>query len=336
MSLTNLQYKTPKKRPYITPREFSDDEILNFVKEYKNQTEKFYAPVTKKTYKTYGIWVGILASRMMKHCVNKFVFLLQEPHYSKYSGQLLTENEFSYSQPYKGWVGFKKYTLEEIKNRIWTKMTDYSKMSDETKNKISESLKKYFKTEEGINSREERSKNMLNYFQTEVGKKQILESGKKCSAALKKLISEGQYTPIITNSWTHWDSKILMEDGSLKKFRSSWEACFYHSNPHMQYESIRVKGKNKIYISDFYDAATNHLYEIKPKDRYNIEIEKMTALQDFCKKNNKKFIWINEYNILKFIDIEKIKNDCKNILQFEKMIKNPIIKIIYESMYLKN
>lgn len=329
----NIAYK---KRPYYTPREYSDDEISDFVKEYKNQSEKYYAPVTKKSYKTYGIWVGILASRMLKHCVNKFVFLLQDPHYSKYSGKILSEEEFSYSQPYKGWVGFKKYTMEEIKNRVWVKMMDYSNMSDTTKKKISDGLKKYFKSEDGILSREERSKNMLRYFQSDIGKKQIIESGKKTSNALKKLISEGQYTPIITNSWTHWESKILLEDGSIKKFRSSWEACFFYSNIHMEYESIRVKTDDKIYISDFYDTKTNRLYEIKPKNRYNIEIEKMTALQNFCKNNNIKFIWVNEFNILSFIDIEKLKKDNNNNIQFEKMIKNPIIKKIYESMHIKN
>lgn len=330
------QFIRIKQKPYFIPREYSINEIQEILFEYKNQKEKYYCPLTKKTYKTYGIWVSVFASRMKKECVNKLIFLMQEPHYSKFSGLQLSEEEFSYSEPYKGWVGFKKYTLEEIKNRVWLKIRDYSFKNNECSDKISLSLKKFYSSEEGKTTSKTKSEKMIAFFKTEKGKMQINSSRKKNSINMKKLIMEGKFTPCINNTWTHWDSKIELENGVIKKFRSSWEACFFYSNRHLIYENIRIKHNNRTYINDFYDQKTKTLYEIKPRSRYNIEIEKMHAFQEFCKKTNIKFVWINEYNILDYIDIEKIKHDTKNANQFEKMISEQTIKKLYEARYSKN
>jgi hypothetical protein len=325
------------QRPYITPREYTEEEIQELIRQYKNQPEKFWCPLTNKVYATHGIWTGIFGSRMIKPCVNRFMFLLQEPHYSAYSGKQLTEDEFSYSETYKGWTGFKKYTLEEIEQRVWTKLMDYSfTKTPERGKKISDSNKKFNQTEKGVQRRKENSKRMLEFYQTEEGKKKKIEASKKSSATMKQLIAEGKYTPTITNTWTHWSAKIEFEDGTVKKFRSSWEACFYYSNQHLAYESIRVKEVDRTYVSDFVDEQANIMYEIKPRNRYNVEIDKMTSLQNYCTNNGLKFIWLNEGNILDYIDVEKIAKDEKNKEQFLKMLKDPTMKKIYESKCAKN
>ena len=56
----NIPYSRPE------PKEYSENEILNFVKQYKEREEKFWCPLTNKIYKTYGIWVGIFATKMTK------------------------------------------------------------------------------------------------------------------------------------------------------------------------------------------------------------------------------------------------------------------------------
>jgi len=265
------------------------------------------------------------------------MFLIQEPHYSKYSGKQLTEDEFSYTSKYKGWTGFKKYTLEEIDQRVWTKLMDYSfTKTPEHRKKLSERGKAFNKTEKGAQRREEKSKRLREFYQTEEGKKQRDKISKKSSITMKRLIAEGKFTPPITNTWTHWSAQIEHEDGTVRKFRSSWEACFYYSNRHMAYETIRVKEANRAYVSDFVDEQANVMYEIKPRNRYNVEIDKMTALQNYCLKNGIKFIWLNESNILSYIDVEKLSKDEKNKDQFFKMLKDPTMRKIYESKYVKN
>jgi hypothetical protein len=314
-----IPYSKPK------PKEYNEEEILDFINQYKNQKEKFWCPLTNKVYKTQGIWVGAFASKMIKSCINRFMFLIQEPHYSAYSGLRLTEDEFSYSETYKGWTGFKKYTLKEIEQRVWVKLTDKSIFKTiEHKKKLSEAGKLFNQTELGLQRRQEKSQKMSSFYQTEDGKTQKIECSKKLSITMKKLIEDGKFTPPITNTWTHWDAKIKLEDGSIKKFRSSWEACFFYSNRHMLYENVRIKSMGKIYVNDFFDEATNTMFEIKPRNRYNIEIDKMKALQDYCKENRIKFVWINEKNILKYIDVDNLQKDEDNVGQFNKMIKGLI------------
>lgn len=341
ISQRNKDRRLLKKLKFPTirtvPRDFSEEEIQNVLNQYKSQNEKFWCPLTDKIYKSHGIWTGAFRRKMSDISLNRFMFLLQEPHYSAFSGKILTENEFSYSETYKGWTGFKKYTLEEIKQRVWTELTDRSTFSTpEYRKKLSEAGKKFNQSEKGIQRRQEKSKKMLDFYKTEEGKKHKMECSKKSSISIKKIIEEGRFTPPITNTWTHWDSKIKFEDGTFIKFRSSWEACFYYSNRHMVYETIRVRGENKTYVSDFFDESTNTMYELKPRNRYNIEIDKMTCLQNYCKETGIKFIWINESNILDYIDVDKLSKDEDNIEQFNKMIKDATIKKIYHDKYFKN
>lgn len=90
----------------------------------------------------------------------------------------------------------------------------------------------------------------------------------KQSKTMKEKILKGEFTPPITNSWTHWNVCINV-DGNLKKFRSSWEAAYWLKNRHLEYEKIRIPyesndGKQKVYIVDFVDHNSRKLIEIKP------------------------------------------------------------------------
>jgi hypothetical protein len=298
-------------------KSYSKESIKHLVQDYKQKQVRYYNPVTKKVYDTHKLWFTNLVYWMDKPSVNHFLFLLEEPHYSLYSGILLTEDSFSYSGTFKGWTGWKKYTPSEIKQRVWTKLRDYTKTESEIE-KIRKTLKQYNKTDAGIAQRNKKSKRMKKFYETEEGKQHKKMCSKKMSRTMKRKIASGEYTPNITNTWTHWDAKIVIGE-TTKKFRSSWEACFWLCNQHCEYETIRVKTDVKTYISDFYDPETRTMYEIKPKNRYNIEIDKMTALQEYCDQNEMSFKWINEENIIQYIDETKFEDD--NLLQLKMMRK---------------
>ena len=161
---------------------------------------------------------------------------------------------------------------------------------------------------------------MRQFYSTEEGRAHKKKCNIKQSNTIKVKIQNGEFTPPITNTWTHWKAYILQGNKTFK-FRSSWEACFWFCNQNLEYESIRIKGKTKTYISDFYDSTTNTLYEIKPCNRYNIEIDKMNAIINYCISTNIKFVWINEKNISEYIREEIIYTNDSAIEQYKKLKK---------------
>lgn len=162
------------------------------------------------------------------------------------------------------------------------------------------------------------SKSLKKHFQTDEGKKQIKRVAKIQSHIMKERIATGQWTPNITNTWTHWDAKIEF-NGTTKRFRSSWEACVWLSNPSWEYETIRVPYKNSVVICDFVDTKNRIVYEVKPCSRYRVEKTKINAIIKWCLDNQYKFIWINEHNILSFVD-KSVFVDNENILQLDKLM----------------
>jgi len=167
------------------------------------------------------------------------------------------------------------------------------------------------------------SSSLIKHFGTAAGKAQIRNSAMKQSLVLKDKIKRGEFTPTITNSWTHWESKIKIHN-KIIKFRSSWEACFYISNRQCEYEVVRVpyidkNGNSRITIVDFFDKSNNILYELKPRSVFITQKEKMDAVISYCLKNNIKFVWINESNILNYVD--KSKFSKYNIKQYNKLIQ---------------
>lgn len=153
--------------------------------------------------------------------------------------------------------------------------------SPETKRKISDSNIRVHNTKE--------FKHRMKVIQDDP------EYRKNLSDKMKISIFEGKFTPCITNTWTHWDAKVNLSDGTTKKFRSSWEACFWLYHPYLQYEKIRIpyqfKNENKIYIIDFVDLDNRILFEIKPDSCINNEqnIAKISAANIWCLEHQFKF-----------------------------------------------
>lgn len=207
-------------------------------------------------------------------------------------------------------------------------------LSEETRIKIGNNRKKWTKSSEGVLHYKKlgakNSENLIRYFKTDAGKKQIQSAAKKQSKTLRNKIKNGDFTPNITNSWTHWDA-IIDNGNEVRKFRSSWEACFWLSNPNYEYETVRVNSlidEDKIYIADFYDKENRILFEIKPKGEFLKKKDKMDSLMDYCKNNDIKFIWINENNILYYIneDIFVTNSQIKQLEKLKKGISNGISK----------
>lgn len=148
-----------------------------------------------------------------------------------------------------------------------------------------------------------------------------LSSRQKRSEKMKDKIANGEFTPFITKTWTHWSAKIELPDGTIKKFRSSWEACVWNCHQHLEYEKIRIPylkdGKNHNYIADFFDETANKILEIKPVSEWNSQNDKMQQVINFCLKNKIKFEWINENNIMQYID--ETKFDDQNKEQLNKL-----------------
>jgi len=109
------------------------------------------------------------------------------------------------------------------------------------------------------------------------------ETKKKQSDSMKQLIENGDFTPNIHNSHTHWQIEY-----NGRRYRSSWEAFFHHFNQEYEYETLRIPyaidDVDKIYIVDFVNHTKKHVVELKPKCRVNGKIEqsKETSLSIWC------------------------------------------------------
>lgn len=172
----------------------------------------------------------------------------------------------------------RKQTVETKKKRYETrKRNGRLNLTEEQKRKISESNRKTH------SSKEFREKHKETYQRV----------GRKISAILKEKIAKGTFTPNITNSWTHWAAFYKFQDGTTKKFRSTWEAIFFALNPKLEYETLRVKYKNSIgedctYIVDFVDHSNRVAFEIKPSSMMGSgeNLRKHQALLEWAREND--------------------------------------------------
>jgi len=128
----------------------------------------------------------------------------------------------------------------------------------------------------------------------------IKEGYRKLSITMKNKIASGEFTPCITNSWTRWNANIVLRDGSIKKFRSTWDAVFYLLNTNVIYEKIRIpyflNDEKHIYITDFVDEKNRIIYEIKPNSTKDTEKNKSKFFyaQEWCKENKYNYIIISD------------------------------------------
>jgi hypothetical protein len=206
--------------------------------------------------------------------------------------------------------------------RAWIQYYDYDSISK----KISITRKLLNQTEVGQETLKRvgviNSIKMKLFNQTDKGKQNIKDRAYKTSESLRKKISNGEFTPCITNSRTHWDAKIVVGDNIIRRFRSSWEAVFWNSNKHLEFETLRIPWvdlNNKVhsYIVDFYDKDKNIIYEVKPKNTWAAQDVKMQQIIQYCLENKIEFIWINEDNILSFIN--EVDFEGENLIQLQKV-----------------
>jgi len=145
---------------------------------------------------------------------------------------------------------------------------------------------------------------------------------KKSSDSQKKNILDGTFSP--QNNYRTKRRIDIPFNNKTYYFRSSWEVCFFISNPKLEYESIRIQyvteNERKIYIPDFIDLENKILYELKPKRQYIAQIDKMDGAIKWCLENDYKFIWVNESNLINFINPEVCMSD-NFLVYYNKMIK---------------
>lgn len=156
-----------------------------------------------------------------------------------------------------------------------------------------------------------------------------VEANRKISDSMKNRIKSGEFTPCITNTWTHWTSIY-----NNNKFRSFYELIFHVINPTFLYEKIRIEyikpnGVKGIYILDFVDEDNKFLFEVKPNTLTTNEIVK--CKEKFAKKwandNNYSFIFISEDYLFdknkKDIILKKLTGDDnkENLIKYLKYYK---------------
>lgn len=143
------------------------------------------------------------------------------------------------------------------------------------------------------------------------------EEKERRSIYLKEKILKGEFTPNITNSWTHRESKI--DD---IPFRSSFEALFHlynncFKNKNITFEKLRIKynfeNKKSIYIVDFVDYHNQQVFEIKPKSLTENakNTAKRNALLEWCTTNNYEYYEITEDHLKLYLQ-ELIAIDYKH------------------------
>jgi hypothetical protein len=193
--------------------------------------------------------------------------------------------------------------------------------------KISKSKKEFFQTDLGKEIADRVGKinsvKMKEYNSNPDTLDSRLIRNKKISNILKFKIANGIFTPKITNTRTHWNAKIILDSGIVRKFRSSWEAVFWNCNQYLEFETLRIPwidefNESHSYIADFYDRNNNIIYEIKPHATWSAQQTKMQQIIRHCLANSIKFIWINEDNILNYIKEEEFSGE--NYKQYQKVI----------------
>lgn len=162
-----------------------------------------------------------------------------------------------------------------------------------------------------------------------VSKTRQLEIGKENGIRLKKMIADGTFTPVVTNSWAR-SRCIVNIERDLKQYqikcRSSWDAYFQLKHPGFIYEKVRIpyqfNDKISTYIVDFVDEKNKTIYEIKPNGFRESErnLSKFKAAEDWCKTNDFKFKIIGNNWFSKNYD-EFLLEDQPDELKIKRLLK---------------
>jgi hypothetical protein len=164
-------------------------------------------------------------------------------------------------------------------------------------------------------------------------KETLKEMGRKNSIRIKESISNGTFTPNVTNSWakSRCIIKIKRNDKTIEiKLRSSWDAYFQLKNPNLIYEKIRIPyfldGVFHNYIVDFVDIENKIIYEIKPGGLESSEINqiKFKTANEWCNINGYEFKiisneWFESNYDESILEEQPDKDKMKRLLkQFKK------------------
>lgn len=306
---------------YGNRRRYENFEIIDLYNQYLSNENKLKSLFRDKIFSSENKWYNDLARHFDTDSRIRFLVLLHPKNCKICDTPITLENYVL--------VVFRpgRHCRKCTDTRAWLRATD--KNAEERKQRgenITKSKLKFYQSLDGERVRkligEKNSLHMSAYMKTPQGIERKEKSRIHNSKIMKENINQGVFTPCITNSWTHWNAQIILDDVTYK-FRSSWEACFWMCNQHLQYESFHIpyviNGKTRTYIADFYDKTSNTIYELKPISVYNQQIEKLLKIIDFCKNSNINFVWINENNIFDWIDETKF-NDI-NKPQLEKLNK---------------
>lgn len=279
------------------PKKFSND-YKNSKKSARGLFHKKIDTIVNKFYPEYNNKPQLF-KKMVFHIINKNVAIPKCLKCSKngaFNFGDMTYRQYCSAKCSRkaGFKGPKKGTIEYQKMVIRRNKTMHDIRNDAVK---------------GQEYRQKLKDNHYSHRMTETEKKLRSEW-------LKTRIANGDWTPKVNNSWTHWTVNI---DG--KKFRSSFEGLFYLynkivNNANLEYEKLRIpyqyENETKIYIVDFISNVDKKCFEIKPnsltEDPKNIAKQK--ALQDWCAENKFENILITEtelkvmFNSIKHIEHE--------------------------------
>lgn len=106
----------------------------------------------------------------------------------------------------------------------------------------------------------------------------------KISSSMKESIRAGKFTPKTNNYKNQRPIKYYDKSGNIVQVRSLWELIYRLNFPDLLYEQLRIlyfdniKQKERVYITDFYDPATNTIIEIRPKAYQPLLCDKQKAV----------------------------------------------------------
>jgi hypothetical protein len=193
------------------------------------------------------------------------------------------------------------------------------KHSDKANEKRSKKRIEWLQTPDGEKYKQDvGEKNKINTkkWKNKLTEEQKIKINKKSSQSQINNILKGKFNP--QKNYTHYNKNKCFINNKEYTFRSSWEVIFFISNSTLEYETIRIKyqknnNKEGIYIPDFIDRQNNIIYELKPRRNYVKQQNKMDAGISWSIKEGYSFIWINENNLLDYINEEDNKDErnCK-------------------------
>lgn len=178
--------------------------------------------------------------------------------------------------------------------------------SDESKKQISDSLKCFYQSELGQETRKIISEKLRKSWFAKTDEERLKTI---------KLQHEGQLRAFAKNFHAGWGYlKAWYEDSPTQPYRSSWEKAYFE---YLNTQKVPYKSNKTLYIKYLHPDGTNHFYvpdvlifdsgfrrlveiqEIKPSHLLNHPVNKAKCLaaNDFCQKQGIPFIILTELEL---------------------------------------